>query len=300
MSSGVAGGATQGTPRIAYLATGSEAIRVQALYSALTALAWRGALPLGLHVYTDAPERFRELGPAAEIVPVDRARERRWRGPWGFLYRMKPMVLAELSARFPADRIAFVDADTYWIGDVARVFERIGPRSAVMHQREYFVGTLGTQQIRNFRRRMGRSTFRGAPIDVDAWMWNSGVVGLHPDHAPILSDWIDYVDEVHPRNRKPIVEQYAISWLLQRRLERLSPCDDVVAHYWADKDRHVAAIRATVERLRTLPPEEQDAFLRGEPLRIRGAPPVRRRDGFLRRMRTSLLERMPLRYRACD
>jgi hypothetical protein len=293
-------GAAPVTPRVAYLATGSEPVRVQALYSALTALAWRADLPLGVHVYTDVPEAFRELGAGVEVVAVDRERQRRWRGPWGFLYRMKPKVLEDLMRRFPSDPVLLVDADTYWTGAVARAFARIGPASAVMHEREYFVGTLGTQQIRNFRRRMGRGTFRGAPIDVDAWMWNSGVVGLHPTHAPILADWIDYVDEVHPRNRKPIVEQYAISWLLQRGLERLAPCDDVVVHYWSDKERHLSAIRATLERLRALSAAEGEALLRSEPLRVRGAPPTRRRDGFLRRMRTSLLDRIPLRHRACD
>jgi hypothetical protein len=300
MSSGPLGGPTPATARIAYLATGSDAVRDQALYSALTARAWRGDLPLALHVFTDVPEPFRALGPGVEIVPVDRRQERRWRGPWGFLYRMKPMVLADLSRRFPSDPLLFVDADTYWAGDVGRAFARIGPTSAVMHEREYFVGTLGTQQIRNFRRRMRRSTFRGAPIDVDAWMWNSGVVGLHPTHAPIIADWIGYLDEVHPRNRKPIVEQFAISWLLQRRVESLAACDDVVVHYWSDKPRHLAAIRTTLERLRSLSPDEGEALLRSEPLRVRGAPPNRRRDGFLSRMRTSIVERMPLRRRVSD
>ena len=117
-------------------------------------------------------------------------------------------------------------SDTCWTGEVGRAFARIDAGSAVMHEREYFVGTLGTPQIRNFRRRMRRATFRGEPIDVEAWMWNSGAVGLHPSHAPILADWIDYLDEVHPWNRKPIVEQYALSWLLQRRVGAIAPCSD--------------------------------------------------------------------------
>lgn len=285
------------TARIAYLATGPEPILCQALYSVRTALAWRGALPLSIHVYTDQPAYFAELDGEIQLEVVDRARERAWRGPWGFLYRMKPKVLEDLSKRHPSDPVLFLDADTCWTGAVAAPFARIAEGSAVMHEREYFVGTLGTPQIRNFRRRMQRATFRGEPIDVEAWMWNSGAVGLHPAHASIVGDWIDYLDEVHPWNRKPIVEQYALSWLLQRRVGAIAPCSDVVDHYWADKERYVSAIRPLLASLRGMGREEADARLRARPLAIRGAPPERRRDGFLRRMQISFAQRMPLHRR---
>ncbi|MGB8932388.1 MAG: hypothetical protein WCC48_14185 [Anaeromyxobacteraceae bacterium] len=282
------------TPRIAYLATGTRAIRCQALFAAHTALAWRGELPLAIHVYTDAPAAFAELAGAVTIEPLDPATERRWRGPWGFLYRMKPKLLEDLSGRHPSDPILLLDADTYWRGAVGRAFERISGGQAVMHEREYFVGTLGTLQMRNFRRRMARASLRGRPIDVEAWMWNSGAVGLHPLHAPLIGDWIDYLDEVHPYNRKPIVEQYAISWLLQRRLGAVVPCDDVLVHYWADKERHLAAILGALARVRTLDPAARHAWLRAEPLMIRGAPPERSRGCFVTRMRESVAERLPL------
>jgi hypothetical protein len=284
-----------GTRRIAYLATGPEPVLTQALYSIRTALAWRGALPLAIHLYTDRPEFFTELAGSVEFELVDRERERRWRAPWGFLYRLKPKVLEDLSRRHPSDPILFVDADTYWTGDVGSAFARIVEGSAVMHEREYFVGTLGTLQIRNFRRRMSRARFRGQPIDVEAWMWNSGAVGLHPAHAPIVAEWIEYLDEVHPWNRKPFVEQYAISWLLQRRIDSIAPCADLLFHYWGDKERHLAAIREVLRALRGLTPEEGDAILRGDPLGIRGAPPARRSKTFLERMVVSVSQRLPLR-----
>lgn len=282
------------TARIAYLATGPEPILCQALYSVRTALAWRGALPLAIHVYTDRPAYFADVGGDVQIEPVDGARERRWRAPWGFLFRMKPKVLEDLTHRHPSDRALFLDADTWWSGEVATAFSRIVEGVAVMHEREYFVGTLGTPQIRNFRRRMRRARFRGEPIDVEAWMWNSGAVGLHPSHAPILADWVEYLDEVHPWNRKPIVEQYALSWLLQRRVGAIAPCADVLEHYWSDKERHLAAIRPRLAALREMGGAEASSWLRANPLRICGAPPERRRDGFLRRMQISLGQRMPL------
>jgi hypothetical protein len=164
-----------------------------------------------------------------------------------------------------------------------------------MHAREYHVGTYDSLQMRNFRRRLGRARFRGEAIDLDAWMWNSGALGLHPAHFPVLADWIAFLDEVHPSNRKPILEQFSIAWLLQRRLQVISPCDDVLLHYFADKDRHLAAIAERLERLPRLPRGEALAWLREQPIRLEGSPPPMRKATFLQRLRTVVRERLPLR-----
>lgn len=279
---------------LVYLAIGREEILTQALYSAWSALAWKGGLPLDVHIYTDKPEFFDALASRVDRVLLDAARAREWRGPWDFLYRMKAKVVEEVARRFPADPVLFADADTFWIGEVGQAFARISERTAVMHEQEYFVASHDTLQMKNFRRRMGRARFRGAPIDLHAWMWNSGALGLHPRHFPLLSEWIAYMDEVHPRNRKPIVEQFAIGWLLQRRLDLLSPCDDLLFHYYDDKDRHVSAIRAAMPRLQQLPEAEALASLREHPIRVEGEPPPKRKATLLQRLRASLRERLPL------
>lgn len=280
---------------LVYLATGREEFLAQALYSAWTALAWKGGLPLDVHVYTDHPEFFAELGSGVEPVRLDAARARDWRGPWDFVYRMKAKVVEDVARRFPADPVMFADADTFWTGEVGTAFARVGERSAVMHLREYHAGTHDSLQMRKFRRRMARARFRGQPVDVQAWMWNSGALGLHPSHFPLLADWIAFMDEVHPVNRKPIVEQFSIGLLLQRRLDLVSPCDDVLFHYFDDKDRHLAAIGEALPRLRALPREEALAWLRAHPIRIEGAPPPTRKATFLQRLRTMVRERLPLR-----
>lgn len=279
---------------LVYLASGRAEFATQAHYSAWTALAWKGTLPLSIHVYADRPERFVGLDPAVEPIPLDAARARDWRGPWDFPYRMKARVIEDAAGRFPGDPILFVDADTFWIGEVAKAFARIDARSAVMHRREYHVATHDTPQMRSFRRRMGRARFRGEPIDLQVWMWNSGAIGLHPAHVPLLADWIAFMDEVHPSNRKPLVEQFSIGGLLQRRGDSLSPCDDVLFHYWDDKDRHMSRIPRALERLSSLPRAEALAWLRERPVHVEG-PPRTRKLSFLRRWTNSVRQRLPLR-----
>jgi hypothetical protein len=271
---------------LAYLACGPEEIRVQARYAALSALAWRGDRELELHVYTDHAPGFAALAgePRVEIVEVGPERERAWRGPEDLVFRMKPCIALDLARRFPQDRIGLVDADTFFVADVGRLAERIEPGRAVMHLREYHVATHRSDQMRKFRRHVGPLEFRGRPVDLDAFMWNSGVMALHPAQFPLLDEWLAFVDAIYPRYRKAFVEQYGIGLLLQKHAE-VVPCDDLVFHYWFQKDEYVAAIRGQLAALDALPPAGRAAHLREHRLAL--PPPAEkkhRRPGLLARL----------------
>lgn len=263
--------------RIAYLATGGEDVRTLALYAAYSALAWRGPAPASVHVFTDRVEAFAPVSSAIVLETLSANLLRQWRGPFDFVFRMKPKLLEHVLERHPDDDAVLVDADTFFTGDLGRLLERIGPRRAAMHEREYRPDEKQSLQLENFRRRMRRARFRGEPVALDAWMWNSGVVGLDPSHLPLVRDWIAFVDAVYPKNPKPFVEQYGVSWLLQRDGHEIASTDDLVFHYYADKDRHLAAIRTELVTLATLPIEGALARVRSQPLRVEGQrPPARR------------------------
>lgn len=252
--------------RLLYLAHTSDAVREQALFSAISALAHRGDAPLAVHVYTDAPEAFARLEGRAELRPVGADEIRAWRGPRGFNHRAKPAAMLDLSARHPADKLLFADADTVFVGPVATVFDRIGPGAAVMHEREYHVATSELAVMHRFRRRLRKATFHGAPVEIGWEMWNSGAVGVGPAHAAELAEWLAFVDEVYPPTRKWLVEQYGIATVLQRRGLALSEAADVLVHYWFDKDEYVAAIRGILEATRGCSLDETLAFVRANPI----------------------------------
>lgn len=261
---------------LAYLATGGDEVRTFALYAAYSALAWRGSAPAEVHVFTDRVEAFAPLASAVTVEPLALDVLRDWRGPFDFVFRLKPKLLEHLLERHPEDNVVLVDADTFFTGDVERLLARIGPGRAAMHEREYLPSERQSPQLQRFRRRMRRARFRGQPVSLDPWMWNSGVVGLHPSHLTVVRDWIAFLDAVYPRNPQAFVEQYGVSWLLQRDSHDISPADDVVLHYYADKPRHLAAIRAELATLEALPLEEALARVRARPIRIDGKPPRQR------------------------
>jgi hypothetical protein len=287
-----AGARRGGGARVAYLATARPDIWDQALYAAWSALAWRGEEDVQVHVFTDRPEAFTSLAGQIHLEPLPPERAREWVEPWGLVYRLKPRALEDLFDRFPADKAILLDSDTFFIGPVQTMLHRIGARRAVMHLREYSPLTRDSLEMTNFRRRMRRARFRGAPVSLEPWMWNAGVVGLDPADRHLVQDWMDFIDETYPANPKGSVEQYGISWLIQQSDVELSAVDDVVYHYYPDKDRYLAAIRAELEVLRALPLEAALERVRRSPVRTTGPIPPRPRTPRVRRLAQSLRTRI--------
>jgi hypothetical protein len=278
---------------LAYLATGRADIRAQALYAAYSALAWRADAAVELHVFTDAPEAFAPLAGAVSLEPLSDERVRAWCEPFDFVFRLKPKLVEHLLARFPEEKVLLVDADTFFTGPIGAVLERIGPRRAALHEREYLLSGSSERSRfhENLEGRMRRARFRGAPVKLDAWMWNSGLIGLEPSHRPLVAEWLRFVDEVYPRNPKPVVEQYGLSVVLQERGDEIAETRDVVHHYYLDKRRYQAAVEAELAALAALPLEAALDRVRRAPPRVEGPVPRYPKPPRLQRWRQSVRTR---------
>jgi len=242
-------------------------VRTQALYCAWSALAWADGVPLSVHVYTDEPAAYAALEGRIAVEPVSLDRIREWRGPHDFVHRQKTELVRDLAARFPGDRLLYVDSDTFFTGPLARAADRIGPGRSVLHVREFPIATHGTSQMKKFRRDMKGVAFRGAPIDLACDMWNAGAVGLDPAQLGLLAEWLELIDAVYPRVQRFFVEQFAISLLLQRDTT-VAAIDDVLFHYWYQKDEYTEALRRALAALAALPHEAALARLRATPIRL--------------------------------
>lgn len=278
---------------LAYLATGRADIRTQALYAAYSALAWRLDADATVHVLTDEPGAFAPLQGEVTVEVLSPDQIASWCGPFEFVFRLKPKAVEHLLERYPGDKVVLVDADTFFVGPLGPMLDRIGPRRAAMHDREYFLGDASTRSYfhSNFCRRMTRARFRGVPVRQDTWMWNSGLVGLDPSHAPLVGEWIRFVDEVFPRNPKPMIEQYGLSFLLQERGDEISDTKDLVTHYWPDKRRYQAAIEAELSALTAMPLADALERVRRAPVWVDGPAPPWPKQPRVQRWRTSVRTR---------
>lgn len=262
-------------------AYGKEEILTEALYAVWSALAWRGELPLDVHVYSDDAAPFAPLAGKIDVRVLSPEEIRAWRGPHDFIHRLKAAMIRDVVRRFPGEKVVYVDADVFFTGPLAGLFERIGPGRGVMHVREYPVATHPSSQMKKFRAHMGELSFRGRPIDLSYDMWNAGVVGMDPAQFGFVDEWLEFIDAIYPHYKRGLVEQYGVCHLLQREAA-VAPSDDLVLHYWFQKDDHVAAIRRELDVLRALPFDASLAHLRANVIRL---PRRRQRSSLLDRLR---------------
>lgn len=270
-------------------AYGREVCRAQALYLVWSTLAWQraGGGEFDVHVYTDEPGFFRPVEDRIVLRSISSAEIASWWGPHRFVFRAKPAMLLDMANRFPSDPLLLLDADTFWQRSPAGVLGRIGPGRAVMHAREGHLLNRDDRHMRNFSRNLRRASFRGAPVDVDRWMWNSGAVGLAAEDLGIVEEWVAFIDAVIPRYRRAIVEQYGIAMLLQQR-GQLSACDDRLFHYWYQKEEYTAEVLRELEVLRAMPFADSLERVREEPVHVTFRERPRHRSPLVQRLRRSL------------
>ncbi|HLK32768.1 MAG TPA: hypothetical protein VKT29_06735 [Terriglobales bacterium] len=270
-----------------YLACESRNINLQALYAAYSALAWRGTLELAVHVYSDAPAVFQPLGNQVQVHQLSPEQVRAWRGPGNYPFRIKIAALAAATREHGEERVLFADSDTFFFAELAPVFARMDAANAVLHRKEYAVLSNPSGQLQRFRKRMSKFRFRGSAIDLNADMWNSGAIGLHPREFHLLDTVLAFIDSVSPHYKKQLVEQYAVSYFLQKNA-RLHACDDALFHYWAQKVEYQQVIEGRLQRWQAMPLESALAELRAERIEL---PPFQPRHGWVRRVSDRVLGR---------
>lgn len=227
---------------LALLSYGSERELKRALFCLYSFLAQAGPDLSDYRVclYTDRPEWFTQrltLAPGQlvfqELHPDKLAS---LRGPADFYLRPKICLMLELLQQF-AEPTLFVDSDTFFVADPRPVFERISPTTSLLHEAEYPLSTLTTldeKHQRLWKFFQGHDfELAGQKVAFDpAWTnWNSGTIGLHPDHIPLVENVLRLTDAIYPPSLHPTCEQYAFSIVLQNG-SRLEPAGGVIYHYW--------------------------------------------------------------------
>jgi hypothetical protein len=250
---------------LVWIATGAGEFQTQALYSIYSALSFRGDSHAVLHVYTDAPEHYRPVEQCVRVHALSTEKQRALRGPHDVPYRMQER---------PGERVLFVDADTFFFGPLAALLARIDNASALMHRREWHVATARTGQLRRFRRHLRQVRFRGAPIELRTFMWNSGVIGVDGGHADVLAEVLELVDTFWSRYPEGFIEQFAVGWRLEKAGIVLRAADDAVFHYWFQKPAYLQAIRQRLDGWREAPLQNVLAELRASRI-VLPAPPLR-------------------------
>lgn len=260
--------------RLLWLATGSGDVQLQALYSLYSALAFKTDADVSLQVYTDAPSVYQPLAKVVGIQEVTHEKLELMCGAARLPFRMKLALLVEALRIDSQSPVVFIDADTFFFRNFEPLLQQIDPRNAVMHIREWHVASASIGQLRRFRRNMQQVRYQGATVNLNVYMWNSGVIGLHPACVGVLEEALSFCDAVWSQYSKPFVEQFAVASFLQKANIVLHPAADYIFHYWYQKPEYQRAIADLLLRWKNLPVERALQELRQN--RIVLPPPPRK------------------------
>lgn len=214
---------------LGYLLYGDKAVyHAELAFSVGSARAALGAGDdVDIVVVTDQPAFAYPVD--ARVIRVGPETMSAWMGPSRYNHRIKVCALARLMDE-PAERVALIDCDSYFVADPRRLFERITPDASVMHRRE---GPLGADDAWRplFADPARAQALRDAQLAPELGMFNSGVIGLHRSHADVPGEVLRWLDAHTPHVPSFSIEQAAFSRELERRT-RVLPADDLLVHYW--------------------------------------------------------------------
>jgi hypothetical protein len=275
----MAAAASDDLPLLVFLCHGSGAHRDETIFSILSALRHEvgAARAFRIAVYTDDAGGFEDLPVTVHVL--DAATLAEWQGVDGYPHRTKTHTMIDVFERYRVPAV-FSDSDTWWKRSPARVIERIRPGRCVFHLLETRLLDSpghGRHALSQFIASTPFSGMDGRPlqIELNAEMWNSGIVGLHPDDAWLLAHARHLADQMWatiPRGPKYTLEQFTLTQTLSRSLD-VTESDDCVFHYWLDDLRlpFRAALPGLLARTQDLDVKQRATVLHLHRPRPRGA-----------------------------
>jgi hypothetical protein len=257
--------------RILYLAVGdNDPLHTQALYAAMSALAW-GDAAQAVHLVTDRPERYLSL---AGLVQVEAPPASPQASPNFEPFKLKLAAVRELATRFPEDAILFCDADTFFTAPYGELAERLLNGGFAMHRREYSAATHPTGQMKKFLRALDTAGMLQSLLarDPELAMWNSGVIGLPPGSARVMDSAQDMLQTLAPLLPPHYpAEQFSVAMAMPGGTAIL-PAENCIFHYWYQKAQYTLAIRNRLRLWSDWPMDQQIATLRRETLLLTPPP----------------------------
>lgn len=242
------------TTHLVYQAYGKKSVLDQTLYSILSAIPYieKENLDVKIVIYTDNKPFFDKFLNGFKFVSYEELtpeKRKEWLGKINFVHRLKIGMLMDCCKKYKG-HILYLDGDTYFTKSPSKIIERILPSISVMHICEDKLKPAKFSPTRKLYKFLYKN-----PIYVDnellkfkdeTQMWNAGVIGIHSDLTWIFDKIIKMTDELYSRYPKHIMEQFAVSYFLQKHTHIVAS-DDVIEHYWMQKEQYPALISAYLD-----------------------------------------------------
>ncbi len=238
---------------IVYQAYGKKDHSYQTIFSIMSLIENSKHENFRIVIYTDKVDFLKNYFSSFDFIKYELLTPdlmAKWKGAINFNHRMKIEILKDCSQIYDGN-ILYLDGDTYFTKDAEDLLNRINEDQSVMHiAEESYRHTKDylAKKIYKFLRK-NKILVNGKEIVVhnDYVMWNAGVIGLHRKHHHLFQEIIDYTDALFTMYQKHLMEQHAVSYYLQKNT-RVVPANDIVEHFWNQKDSFEEAINPFFEK----------------------------------------------------
>lgn len=244
--------------KIVYQAYGRQDIVQQVLFSIATLKSKAGgALPAMVEIYTDRAESLQGFFAGEKnvrFVSITPQEIIAYRGAIDFVHRVKLKILERASADFD-EPIIYLDGDVFFQKDPTALFAKITSTDSLMHICESRLDEAKDPLTKKIAKFIKKNEFT---IDDKTWkmpleteMWNAGVIGIHPANKYFFHEMLELTDQMYSRYQKHVMEQLAVSYVLQRKTKIHSSHLEII-HYWASKEAFDSAIQKYLSDKTTL------------------------------------------------
>ena len=191
----------------------------------------------GIYIYTDAPDFYNRLGNKVHVVQLSKDKMQEWRGEADFFWRTKIKLLEDFSEKHPQEPMVYLDTDTFLYKSSQALLTGLrSGRTAYMHTNEGELNKMKHTPGRMWKQIEGK-TFGGITFKDKAYMWNAGLVAVPVENRlEVIRQALNVCDEMCSAGvTRRLIEQFSISAALTENYD-LQPADDMVGHYWGNKN----------------------------------------------------------------
>ena len=225
-----------------YLSFGKTDSLKQALFSVLSLLSYQPTTNFRINIATDNPNFFNEFIGEWDITYLflDDEIIAKMRGDIDFLHRMKIAAIEMLFKR-GAQKIFYVDSDTFFVKPIHKKMLSISPRQSLVHKHEFYFSKAWKEDATSPTKVLyqllqnGKVCINqeGKPLkmDVNFSSWNAGVIGIDCVNFHLLKSVYEFTDVIFSSTGHHASEQFSFSFVLERNC-KIVTCEKEVFHYW--------------------------------------------------------------------
>lgn len=243
---------------LVYQAYGRDDVIGQVLFSCTTLLSRLSEnSSLKVIIYTDQGKRLRSFFTEESRVHIEEVEPKQiqvWRGDIDFVHRVKIEILKNAANKWQ-NTVLYADGDTFFNADPTERFKMVSDDVSLMHLPENALSEgrdpLSKKICKFVRKESFHVDSSELKVSENTVMWNAGVIGVSTKNCSMFKDILELTDQMYSKYPKHVMEQLAVSVALQKKTKVLRT-DDIIGHYWNQKDEFQTAIDSHLEKHKTL------------------------------------------------